>query len=313
MKQSDRIYKLGEIDSNIPKGMFVVSFSQFSKWKKCPRAWKLAYIDKQKISKPGINATFGTAMHRCIQKWVSVMLTETVKASEEIIFENDLLATLREEYLKDVQKYGSHFSTREELAEFYSDGVSILNWLRKNRTRYFSTKTTQFVGCEIPVLHRVDPKKPVLLMCFLDLVTRDLSSKKFLIQDLKTSTRGWSKWDKGDEVKISQLRLYKKYFSEQYGIPIDDIEIEYLILKRKIDENSEFPQRRVQQFQPASGKVSINKTVREFTEFLDFCFSETGYNTEAHYHAIAGSKFSNCRFCEYNSEEYCPVKDRICV
>lgn len=314
MKQKDRIFKLNENKIELPSNSIVISYSQFSKWRSCPKSWKLAYIDKLKISKPSIHAIFGTAMHRCIQSWVEILLTDSVKKSEEMDLNTMLSTYMKEEYKKSAESYKAHFSTKEELSEFYLDGVEILKWLQKKRNLYFSTKYTQFVGCEIPILLPPDPKKPnVFLMGFLDIVTRDIQDGIFTIQDIKTSTRGWSKWEKSDETKISQLRLYKKYFSEQYGIPLDKIKIEYLILKRKIDENSEFPQRRIQQFNPADGSVSMNKVSKIFQEFLDDCFLETGYNKDATYHPIAGEKFKNCRFCEFNDERFCPMNERICV
>jgi hypothetical protein len=314
VKQKDKRYILPEINREIPEGSIIISYSQYSKWKKCPRSWKLAYIDKIKTSKPGIHAIFGTAIHACIQEWVETFLTVSVKQAEEIDFNSGLLTNLRETYKKEVEKFKEHFSTKEELSEFYLDGLNILNWLRKKRTMYFS-RTDQFVGSEIPILLPPDPKKPgVLLMGYLDLVTRDMFNGMFKIRDIKTSTKGWKDWDKRDGVKISQLLLYKIYFSQQYNIPIENIEVEYFIVKRKIDEDSEFAQRRVQTFAPAQKKPSLNKVQGSFDEFVENCFTaESAYNTEAVYHPIAGTKYQNCRFCEFNNEEQCPMKDRICV
>jgi hypothetical protein len=315
VKQKDRIYNLPEINREIPKGSIVISYSQFSKWKKCPRSWKLAYIDKNKISKPSIHVVFGTAIHTCIQTWVKTFLTESVKLSEELQFDVMLLEELQKTYKKEMLAHGSHFSTKEELSEFYLDGLNILNWIRKKRTKYFDSRYQQLVGIEVPILLPPDPKKPgVLLMGYLDLVIRDIRDGIVTIFDIKTSTRGWKDWDKKDETKISQLLLYKVYFSEQYKVPLDLIHVEYLIVKRKIDEESEFAQRRVQTFVPAQKKPSLNKVSNAFAEFLETCFTDDSkYNTDIGYHPIAGSKYQNCRFCEYNNEEQCPMKDRICL
>jgi aryl carrier-like protein len=266
-----------------------------------------------KLSKPGIHAVFGTAMHRCIQEWIHTLLTDSVKKSEEIDFAEMLLTFLKEEYGKEVTKSGTHFSTKEELSEFYLDGLQILAWIRKNRKRYFDSKFDQLIGIEVPLLLPPDPIKPnVILMAYLDLITRDSRDGSFTIFDIKTSTRGWSDYDKRNDTKISQLLLYKIYFSQQYGIPIDDVKVKYLIVKRKIDENSEFPQRRVQEFIPAQKTPSLNKVKINFSQFLDECFIDTGkYNVDGSYQPIAGSKYQNCRFCEFNDEKYCSLKERI--
>jgi hypothetical protein len=59
----------------------------------------------------------------------------------------------------------------------------------------------------------------------------------FKIIDIKTSTKGWNKWNKKDESKQFQLILYKNFFSKQFGIPKENIDINFIILKRKININ----------------------------------------------------------------------------
>ena len=52
--------------------------------------------------------------------------------------------------------------------------------------------------------------------------------------------------------------------------------IEYLILKRKLYENIQYPQKRLQVFSPASGKPSINKVMSRLDEFMAECYDENG-------------------------------------
>ena len=96
------------------------------------------------------------------------------------------------------------------------------------------------------------------------------------IFDIKTSTRGWNKWMKADKNKTQQLLLYKQFYSKQYDHPIDKIEVEYFIVKRKLWENLDFPQKRVQKFSPASGTVSMNKVGKRLDTFLNEAFTDTG-------------------------------------
>ena len=44
---------------------------------------------------------------------------------------------------------------------------------------------------------------------------------------------------------------------------IDKIDIEYFIVKRKLYEKVDFPQRRIQTFIPANGTPSINKVTNK--------------------------------------------------
>ena len=44
---------------------------------------------------------------------------------------------------------------------------------------------------------------------YIDVLIYDTVREKYKIIDIKTSTRGWNKWQKRDENKTQQLLLYK--------------------------------------------------------------------------------------------------------
>ena len=148
-----------------------------------------------------------------------------------------------------------------------------------------------------------------MMMGFMDIVMKEHG--KIKIYDIKTSTRGWKAIQKSQNG--DQLRLYKKFFSKQYEIDEKDIDVEYFIVKRKLWENCEFPQKRVQQVRPAAGKPSLNRVMRELNNFIETGFTPEGkHNKEANYPAIAGNKYTNCRWCEYKDrEDLCPKNERI--
>lgn len=302
------------LDLKRPEGCKTVSYSQYSTWAKCPMQWKIKYIDKVKEYTPSIHTIFGTAMHNVIQQWLQVLFNETVKKSNEMDFNLMLMNEMKSEYSNEIKKFGKSFLTKEELSEFYLDGIEILNYLRKKRKLYFDRTNHELVATEMPLIVCPDPTKPNLIFeAYLDIVLKEKNGTKFFIPDLKTSTRGWNKWDKEDEIKINQLKLYKNFLSKQYNIPIDQIEVEYVILKRKIDLDSMYPQRRVQVFKPSQGSISMNKAMKSFEQFLNECFLETGdYNLANSFKTNTGKNNSNCRFCEFkNREDLCPKLNRI--
>lgn len=114
---------------------------------------------------------------------------------------------------------------------------------------------------------------------------------------------GWNKWMKTDKNKTDQLLLYKQFLSLQLEISVDKIDIEYFILKRKLYENVDFPQRKVQLFTPASGKPSLNRVLYKLREFVDGCFDKQGNYLLKEYNTNESKK--TCRFCEFNQTEYC--------
>lgn len=297
-----------------PENSTYISYTQFSTYQKCQQRWKLKYADRIKKDEPSIHTVFGNAMHTVIQHYLQVMFLETIKKADSLDFNQLLLQELKNNYAQDIEKYQRHFSSKEELSEFYLDGLETLNYLRKKRKTYIDRKNWILVGTEIPILLPPIQEIPnVLLMGFLDIVFKDKNKNKFYIFDLKTSTKGWTKWDKEDETKVAQLILYKIYFSKQYNIPIEDIEVEFIILKRKVDENSAWPQRRIQEFSPTQGSITIKRVLNTFETFIKSCFLPDGsYNKLNSYQANSGKNGFNCRFCEFkDAHELCVPDNRI--
>jgi hypothetical protein len=56
--------------------------------------------------------------------------------------------------------------------------------------------------------------------------------------------------------KLSEL-------AEQYGYDVEKVDIQYFIVKRKLIEDFAYPQKRVQIFEPASGKPTRKKLQME--------------------------------------------------
>ena len=84
--------------------------------------------------------------------------------------------------------------------------------------------------------------------------------------------------------------------SEEREIPIDKIDVEYLILKRRLYENFDYPQKRLQTFSPASGKPSINKVMNRLQEFIDECYDDKGKIIAHDYEKC--EKHLKCRACK---------------
>lgn len=290
-----------------------VSYSQFSTFQKCPQQWKLVNVDKIKLREASIHTIFGDSMHTVIQHYLKVLFTETVKKSNELDFGKMLSEEMKQNYTKEVEKQQKHFLSKEELTEFYVDGLEILNFLRKKRTRYFDKKHEELIGIEVPLAINTNNDSNIYLKGYLDVIFRDKTDGKIRILDLKTSTKGWSDYDRKDETKIAQLLLYKVYFSKQYNVSIDNIDVEFIILKRKIQTDSMYPIPRIQVFKPAQGNISYNKALKEFNKFISSCFLPDGsFNEMFKFEAKCGRNNFNCRYCEFDSkEDLCPKQNRI--
>ena len=280
-----------------------ISYSQLSMFSECPLRWKLNYIDKITESEPSIHLLFGTAMHEVIQTWLEVMYHDSVKNANKLNLEQRLHDKMMELFKQGKEEYGKNPCTLEEMREFFQDGVNILDFLKKRRAEYFSKRGYKLIGCEVPI--NVELKKNIKMIGYLDLVILDEMTNTLKIYDIKTSTMGWNKWMKKDENKTQQLLLYKQFYSKQYNHPIDKIEVEYFIVKRKLYENAMFPQKRVQKFSPASGTVSMNKVAKRLNTFLDLAFDDKGERISENIIPTPSKKA--CKWCEFKKTEYCSV------
>lgn len=278
--------------------MAKVSYSQYSAWKACPHKWELIYKDKLSEFHENIHLLFGTSMHYVLQEYLTAAYSKTAIEADALNLNEMLFNKMKELYLKSKSSDGfQEFTSSTEMGSFYNDGVNILEFFKKNRSDYFSKKGYTLLGVEIALDFAVTEN--ITFVGFLDVVIKDELAGDIYIYDFKTSTMGWKDKAKKDESKISQLLLYKNFYSKQHNIPLDKIHVEFIILKRKLYENAEFPQKRIQRFEPASGKPSVNKVINNFNNFIQECYTSEGTIVEKTYTKIPSK--SNCQYCEFNA------------
>ena len=292
--------KLPEIDYATQKS---ISYSQMSMFNECPKKWSLQYREGHKSFTSSIHTVFGTALHETLQHYLTVMYEQSGAAADRLNTSEILEENLREEYKKQYKANNNqHFVTPDELREFYEDGVEIIREFSKDKTKYFGKRGWHLVGCEVPIILTPHSKyQNVMFQGYLDVVLYHEPTNKIKIIDIKTSRQGWGKKEKSDENKQFQLIAYKKYFSELYNVPIENIEIEFMIVKRKIFESDIYVIKRVQQFKPASGKVKLNKVTKSIESFIERAFDRNGYKEVEHQPKLNG----NCKWCPFYKTHLC--------
>ncbi len=288
-----------EMDWNTEKN---ISYTQLSAWTECPHRWKQMYIDKIK-QPPSIHLSFGTAMHETLQEYMELMYNKGQQHADEFDahthFQNGFLAL----YKADVDKKGEHFATQKELIEFTNDGLEIIDFFLRHRQEHFHKHGWKLLGIEMPILLAPHEDYPnVKLMGKLDLVMFDETMHRVVIWDIKTSTRGWTKYDKNNKIKTSQMVMYKKYFAEQYDVPVESIDVRYFIVKRKIPANPRYPimKSRIQKFEPSSGKTTQNKMVKNMRSFIENVFVDGShmYDTDNIDRILAETDKCSSKWCQ---------------
>ena len=279
-----------------------ISYSQLSLYNECPMHWKLRYIDRVSIDKSSIHLVFGKAMHTTLQTYLETMYRESIKIADALNLYEILEEELVKEFKEAEESYKEKPCNLKDIKEFFNDGIFIIEWFKKHRADYFNKRNWELIGCEVPL--NVELKNNIRFIGFIDVVLYHVPTNRYKIIDIKTSTRGWNKYQKKDKNKTSQLLLYKEFFAKQNNCVVENIEVEYFIAKRKLWENTDFPQKRIQLFVPASGVVSMNKVNKSLNHFIESAFDSSGeyVNKEK-----ATPSKSACRWCEFNQTEYCSV------
>ena len=283
-----------------------ISYSQMSMFLSCPRKWSLQYRDGYYTSEQSIHMTFGTALHEVIQHYITTIYDVSGAEADRINIEEYFEDRFRETYLKDYKSNKNvHFSDPVEMREFYEDGLAILDFVKKKRSGYFGKRGWFLVGCEVPLLLNPHSEfRTILYKGYLDVVLYHEPTNTFKIIDIKTSRSGWDEKTKKDETKQLQLVLYKKFYSQQFGVPEDNIEIEFFIVKRKIWEESPFPISRIQEYTPASGKIKMGKATNTINSFIEEVFNHDGSHKNKVFEPNP-SKYS-CMYCPFkNKKELC--------
>lgn len=288
-----------------PKKNLHVSYSQLFTYHSCPHQWEEMYLRKNIPYTPSIHTVFGTAFHTTVQKWLEVMYEESGKEASKInlhlLLYNNMMETYKKEYKKNKNV---HFTAKEDLEQFYEDGIEILDYLRKKRGVYFSLKKMELVGIETPLYEEIRPG--VVFKGFIDVLFYDKQDDQWIIVDIKTSTKGWGQIVKTDDLKKSQILLYREYFSKKFDIPLEKIDVLFFIVKRKIPLDAEFAsmKKRVQEYKPPSGTSKMNKARKLVDVFLEEAVNEKGNYIDKAYKTTPSK--NACKFCYLKKNRLCP-------
>lgn len=273
-----------------------VSFSQFSTYLSCPKQFYWDKVMGLKEFSDNINTCFGSSIHLVFQLYIKTLYTESLEKAEEI----DCKTLFQEAFLNELTTKNIKY-TEEDYNSYLTDGYNIiLAFLHTpNRIKYFPAGKYEFIDVELkidlPVKNNVD------FVAYIDLVLKDKESGDVKIIDFKTSSLGWNKWQISDYKKLAQLLLYKALYSKKFNVPLNKIDIEFFIIKRKLYEDVSYPQSRIQTLVPQHNNKIIGEAMKDFIEFLDTCFTPTGNYIieESTYKQNPGKSRKNCKYCSH--------------
>ena len=109
-----------------------ISYSQFALWCQCPYSWKLQYVDKALPFTDNIHTLFGTSMHEVLQEYIRVMYTDSIKEADKLILHEELEDRLKKNFMEiKMRNGGEEFCSKDEMTEFYNDGLRIIEFFKR--------------------------------------------------------------------------------------------------------------------------------------------------------------------------------------
>ena len=273
-----------------------ISYSSISTYTKCPKLWELQYLRSAVPFTQNIYTTFGTAFHETFQEWLTVMYHDSAKAANDMNLKDLLYANMVKAYKSGKAIMGhEHYSSQDEMTQFWIEGNHILEWIKKKRTSYFTTKNMMLAGVETLLYQEIRPG--VMFKGLIDLVFYHPNDDSWTIMDIKTSTTGWKDSQKKNPNLTAQVILYKEFFAKQFGIDKDKIKVEFFIVKRRVPKEAEFAsmQRRVQEFSPNAGPRKTKEVLAQMNKFIADVVDEQGEYIDKEYKC--NNPFGRCEHC----------------
>ena len=273
-----------------------VSYSAISTYNKCPKLWDLQYRQKVVPFVQTIYTCFGTAMHETMQTWLEAMYHDKVKTAMDMNVDQLLYDNMIKAYRSGKAINGhTHFSSADELTQFWLDGKHIFDFLKKKRAAYFSTKNMMLAGVETLLYQEIKPG--IMFKGLIDLVFYHPNTDTWTVMDIKTSTSGWRDNQKKNPNLTAQVVLYKEFFARQFGIDKDKIDVEFFIVKRRVPAEADYAimQRRVQEFRPNAGPRKTKQVLEQMNKYINDVFDEEGNFIDKEYHCT--NPFGKCQEC----------------
>jgi len=262
--------------TNLPTGKPHISFSELRDWKECSWRHKLKYINKLVEDKPGPLMDFGTACHAACEKFLKSRIMDSSIAK-------NMLAQLWE---KNAAFEGY---TPEALPQFFAELDLILSEVPKFMDETFPN--WEYVDAEHMLYEQIEGHDHAF-KGFIDgvIAVTDAKNKKLIwLLDWKTTSRGWWREKRTDELVKTQLILYKNFWSKKIGVDPKDVRCGFILLKRSAKK-----EQHCELFALSVGDVTTGRSLKVVNNML------TSIKR-----GIAIKNRSSCTYCNYFNTPHC--------
>jgi len=258
-----------------------LSFSAVKDFTFCPHYYKLSRVDKIKPFTGNIFTAFGTAIHSTCEE----MLLKNFSIKEEEYFYRQFYLELKKLDKDILESYDD-----DEQDKFIEQGYNVLSefpaFMEKTFGNYRVISTEEQLRCKISLseqtVHDYD------FLGFVDCVIKTEDGKYHVI-DWKTCSWGWDFRRKTDTMTTYQLSYYKHFYSKMSGIPFEDLETHFVLLKRTAKKDI------IELVKVNNGSKKVNNALK--------VLENTAYNVDSE--NFVKNKLS-CGKCDFRKTVHCP-------
>ena len=254
-----------------------ISYSELKLWAECSWKHKLVYRDKIKKFVGNEYTAFGRALHTLCEHVIEDKIQEEDHDDFfEVVFENELMDLMS----KNVEL--NEKMTNDMLDQAKRITPQVIPQVVKSFKNYEVYSVEERLYLDIPEVEDCKFKG------FIDLVLKTDDGKYHII-DWKTCSWGWDAKKRSDRMVTYQLTLYKRYWSQKMGIPLDQIETHFALLKRTAKVGQ-----KVEIFRVTSGPRKTTNALNLLKKAL--------YNVNTQNHM---KNRLSCRKCEFFNTPHC--------
>ena len=257
-----------------------LSFSAVKTFRECGHRYKLEYLEGHKNETSNIHLVFGSSIHTAVEKGLS---NKTVDMNGVFVTEFDKLLA------ENKKQFPGCFRQPETVfQEFRAQGQTILS------------QTHEYFDATFPSYKIISQEEEIYIPIegtdwmfkgFIDMVLE--WNDKIIIIDSKTSTWGWDRWKKSDELVNLQLQLYKAFWCKKHDITaekdIKKVNVGFLLLKRTPKKNN------LEFFRASGSPAKLEKATKLLKNAI--------FNIERK--MFLKNKLS-CNYCPFYKTELCP-------
>ncbi len=282
---------------SFPTGKKHVSFSEVKAWAECPYRHYLMYVKGINTYVDNPYADFGTIVHEAIEDYLNGTPFDKDKIKNRIAERWEEKGYDTQEYISlitEERKANGWKYEHESTAVMQNSACTIVDDFQSFMDDTFPGWELMSAEHQLYEAFDNDMSFKGFIDCVIAREKKPGSGQvEYWILDWKTTKKtGWFWKKKKEFLSLAQVALYKHHWANKFNIPIKDIKVGYVFLKRGAK-----PGKSIELFSFSAGPKFLEKANQLVSKMI--------INVKK---GIKLKNYSNCTFCPYKNTEHCSGK-----